>query len=273
MDITEKKRKLQEFLSTFPDIAVAYSGGIDSTLILKFAHLSNKKITAFIVKTFFTLQSDFNDAINFCNKINVNFHVIEPDDSEFEPIINNPLDRCYKCKNIILKKIMVESLKYGFNNIIDGSNISDLEDYRPGKKALKELGIISPFDICGITKDDIRAIAKELNIDFYDKPSNSCLLTRFPYGSIITKEKTMQVQKGENILHESGFNVVRLRHFENIALIEVGINEREKLFDIKLLDHIKKNIMELGFDYVALEAGGYKTGNLNTKIEREIYYG
>jgi uncharacterized protein len=273
MDITEKKIKLQVFLDEFESIVVAYSGGIDSTMMLQLCAKTCKRICAVIVKTFFTSKTDFVDAIDFCKERNINHAVIEPDKTEFASIMNNPVDRCYLCKKIIFTKIKEYATNNGYDMIVDGSNSSDVNDYRPGKKALMELGITSPFVEAGIGKDDIRMMAKEENLKSFDKPSNSCLLTRIPYGKTVTEEKIYQIDRGEIFLKDLGFNVVRLRHFDNIAVIEVGHNERNKLFDLKILDRIEEFVTDLGFDHATIDAGGYKTGNLNKFLEKMKTYG
>ena len=273
MDITSKKGKLQKFLSSKENIGVAYSGGIDSTLILQYAFKNTQNVKAFIVKTFFTSKTDYNDAVNFCSERNMDYRIIEPLYENFEPVLKSPVDRCYRCKKIIFSNIINIAASEGYNTIIDGSNSSDNSDYRPGKKALKELGIISPFVKIGINKNEIRYLAKEEGIHFFDKPSNSCLLTRIPYEREVTLKKIEMIEKGEEYLKSMGFKVVRLRHFDEIALIEVGWDERDKLFKLKILDQIKNYMSEIGFDYTAIEAGGYKTGNLNKLIEETKTYG
>ncbi|OHD15982.1 MAG: TIGR00268 family protein [Spirochaetes bacterium GWD1_27_9] len=270
MDIRQKKESLEKKLQGFENIVVAYSGGIDSSLLLKISHrLKKDKVIALIVKSPFVANFEYENAISFCKEIGVNYKVINVNMHDLAPVKHNPEDRCYICKTLVFTEIINEAKKLGFNTIVDGSNASDTGDYRPGKKALKELGIISPFLECDITKDEIRIFSKEEKISFYNKPSNSCLATRIPYNNEITEQKLNQIELSEDYIRKFGINVVRLRHYDHIAIIEVGRDEREKLFDIEKMDKIEEFILKLGFKFVTINIAGYKTGNLNKLINIE----
>jgi pyridinium-3,5-biscarboxylic acid mononucleotide sulfurtransferase len=279
MNLKEKSNNLQSIILKYEKIAIAYSGGIDSTLLLKICfNLKKDKATALIVKSLFLLNQDFNDAVDFCKTNNIKYNIINVDDNFYKDFSDNPEDRCYHCKKIVFSSIIKKAEEFGIKTIFDGSNASDKGDYRPGKRAIKELNIISPFVEADITKDEIRQLAMNEKIVIWNKPSNSCLATRIPYGRIITKEKLKQIELGENILHQKGFKIVRLRHFDDAAIIEVGKDERTKMFDVNILDEIDKEIKKIGFSYVTFNISGYESGNLNKiidslKQDKEISYG
>jgi uncharacterized protein len=180
--------------------------------------------------------------------------------------INNPVDRCYYCKKNIFSKIIEIAKKSNIEFIADGSNIDDMGDYRPGMKAVKELGVVSPLKEAGMGKDDIRLLSRELGLPTWDKPSYACLASRIPYGEKIDREKLEMVDKAEQYLISLGFRQLRVRHHGNMARIEVLSNERDRFFDTGLMDKVYEELKKIGFKYVALDLKGYRTGSMNEAI-------
>jgi len=186
---------------------------------------------------------------------------------EIEGFTNNPPNRCYLCKYELFSKIKKVAGKYHKQYIAEGSNIDDLNDYRPGMQAIKELGIISPLKDVGFGKDVIRKLSNQMGLPTWDKQSFACLASRFPYGEKITKEKLAMVDKAEQYLLDLGFKQVRVRHHGDTARIEVAEDERLKFFDLELMDNVFKQFQEIGFAYTALDLKGYRTGSMNEVID------
>jgi uncharacterized protein len=193
-------------------------------------------------------------------------HILIEETEIDEEVAANPKDRCYFCKKIEFGAILEEARKRGINTVLDGSNMDDLGDYRPGLQALAELQIFSPLREAGLTKAEIRELSKRFNLPTWDKPAFACLASRIPYGERIDRDKLSRVEKAEDRLREAGFRQFRVRSHGDIARIEVAPDERSRFFDEVLLDRISKDFKSYGFLYVSLELEGYVMGNLNRAI-------
>lgn len=264
----QKLNDLKEYIKSLGSLVVAYSGGVDSTFLLKVAHdILGDNLVAVTVKSLFNPQREFEEAIKYCKHIGAMHEVIVIDDiSDIEGFSDNTVDRCYYCKKEIFKRISEVARKNNIKYIADGSNFDDLNDYRPGLKALKELNIISPLKIIKINKEDIRYYSKTLGLPTWDKPSFACFASRIPYGSVITKEKLETVDKAEQYLFDMGFKQIRVRHHGSIARIELGENDFDKFLDRKLMKEVSITLKKLGFSYVTLDLEGYRTGSMNEVI-------
>ena len=206
--------------------------------------------------------SELQGARDAAAKIGIR-HILLEEDGIDDTVAENPRDRCYHCKKIEFGAIIEEAARHGIDTVLDGSNVDDLSDYRPGLKALAELGVFSPLREAGLTKDDIRALSRNFGLPTWNKPAFACLASRIPYGERIDREKLKAVERAEDVLRERGFVQFRVRAHQNIARIEVAPDERKKFFDEKTLDDIAGAVKKCGFTYAAFELAGYKMGSLN----------
>lgn len=268
--LDEKLLKLNEILKSMESVAVAFSGGVDSTFLLKVACDNLKdKVLAITASSSTFPEREFNEAVEFAKKIGVNHMVIKSEELELEGFAKNPKNRCYYCKKELFTKMIRLAAANGYKFVVDGANADDTGDYRPGMMAARELGVRSPLLEAGFTKADIRRLSKEMNLPTWNKPSFACLSSRVPYGQEITKEKLNMIEKSEQFLLDHGFRQVRVRHHGDIARIEVAPEEREKFFDLGLMDSVSQKLQELGFKYVTLDLKGYRTGSMNEVLNRE----
>lgn len=235
---------------------LAFSGGIDSTLLLWLCKDLN--VTAVTFNSVFQTEEEIAQTRKICKNYGVKQKIIEYYLLGNNVLKNNPQDRCYHCKKLLFSKL--SELANG-HNIIDGTNYDDLSVYRPGIKALKELGIISPFAKFGITKQEIRDYAKECGIDIFDKPSTPCLATRFPYGAELTPEKLRLVEHGEKILKDLGFSCCRLRLHNDIARIEIPQSDFTQFLSAK--DDIINALKTSGITYITLDLEGFRSGSMD----------
>ncbi len=254
----EKFSKLKEILKNLDTrgICLAFSGGIDSTVLLFLCKDLN--LTAVTFKSVFQTEKEILETTKLCNLYEVPQKIIEYHPLENEIIRNNPKDRCYHCKKLFFSKLKDFA---GSRCIIDGTNADDLKVYRPGLKALKELDIISPLAESGITKIEIREFAKQNGIKTFDKPSTPCLATRFPYGTQLTEDLIKSVDEGEKFLKKTGFSSFRLRRHSDIARIE--ILPEEFGLCIKMKESITARLKELGFKYITLDIEGLRSGSMD----------
>jgi len=244
-------------------LVVAFSGGVDSTFLLKAAKDAlGDKAVAFTMASPYHLQWEIRESAELVKKIGVKQR-IRKEETILPEIINNPPDRCYLCKKSLFTEILKYAEEQGFKHVADGTNADDTADYRPGMKAIKELNIRSPLLETGFTKEDIRTISREIGLPTWSKPAYACLLSRIPYGQKITITDLRKIEKAELYLLSLGLKTVRVRLHGEMARIEVCDEERERLFDTELLDQIAKAIKGLGFQYATLDLQGYRMGSLN----------
>lgn len=268
MDSRYKLEKLREILKKMEKVAVAYSGGVDSTFLLNVAYDTLKdNVMAITARSSTYPEREYNDAVSFVKKLGVKHVTIVSEELEIEGFSGNPTNRCYFCKKELFTKIAQVAGQNGIKYIADGSNIDDLGDYRPGMAALKELGIVSPLREAGMSKEDIRKLSREMNLPTWDKQPFACLASRFPYGQEITQEKLGMVDKAEQYLLDHGFRQVRVRIHGDVARIEVASGERSRFFDEEVMDKVHDAMKEIGFKYVALDLRGYRTGSMNEVID------
>ncbi len=256
--------KLRDLILSYKKAAVALSGGLDSSVLLAFCvqTLGRENCAAFTISTPYMMRSEICDAKKLCDKLNLDLHLAElekiPPQIEF-----NPPDRCYICKYILFKSISKKAETLGFDTLIDGTNYDDLSDYRPGMRALSELGIKSPFLECEIGKSDIRKLAESMGLDFSDKPAYACLLTRLEHGRKIDTASLKKIDELESFLRQNYTRKVRARlESENIR-IECDSSDFIKIASAarEISDFAKK----LGFKHCSLDLGGYKQGSMNLK--------
>ena len=254
--------RLEEKLKEMKKVAISYSGGIDSSFLLYVANkiLPRENVLAIIANGAMVSRKDYEDAINFLKENNFQYREIEYNPLEIEAFRENHKDRCYYCKKNLLSNVKKEAKENGFNIVLDGKNADDLKVYRPGNKATEELNIISPLAEVGFDKKMIREEAKKLGIKIWNKPSNSCLATRFPYNMILKKEDLRKVELGEELVKSLEIKKVRLRVHDDIARIEIPKEDFKKILDNEeIIDKIKK----LGFKFVTLDLSGIKSGSFD----------
>lgn len=267
-----KLDKLKNFIRKYNKVAIAFSGGVDSSFLLKAASdaLGNENVIAITLKAAVNPEQEVAEAIELAEHAGVEHIVIDVDVMDIPGFSENPPDRCYICKRAIFEGIKAEAEKYGINTIFDGTNADDVSDYRPGLKALKELGVISPLRECGLGKKEIRQYLKDYGIDTWDKPSMACLASRVPYNEPITIDKLRMVGEAEGLLQAMGFRQFRVRcHGGSIARIEIAPDEMSKVLDMRIMKDINDKLKGAGFDYVTLDMQGYRTGSLNETLKLE----
>lgn len=259
--LLKKYTQLKELLSYYKEVVVAFSGGVDSTLLLKIAFDTiGEKAIAVMGKSASMPTHEFQAAINIARTIGIEPIVLETNEICSPIYKSNPVDRCYHCKKIIFGTFIEFLASNGYRNLIDGSNIDDLKDYRPGKKALEELNVSSPLKESGFTKRDIRELSRELNLPTWEKEAMACLSTRISYGDEITLEKLQKIEQAELFLRELGFKNVRTRISRDDVRIEVNQEQIVLFFSNNIIDKVINKMKSLGFKTVSVDLEGYKMG-------------
>ncbi|SEW14687.1 ATP-dependent sacrificial sulfur transferase LarE [[Clostridium] fimetarium] len=274
MLLQEKYEILKENMKKRGSAAIAFSGGVDSTFLVKVAHevLKDKMIAVTATSSTYP-ERELKEAIKYAKDMGVKHLIISSEELDIEGFASNPTNRCYYCKKELFTKINEIAKENGVEYVFDGSNIDDDGDYRPGMQAARELEVISPLKEAKLTKDDIRELSKELGLPTWNKPAFACLSSRFPYGNEITAPKLKMVDEAEQFLLDMGIRQVRVRHHGEIARIEVAPEERTRFFDIDVMNRIGERFKQIGFTYVTLDMLGYRTGSMNevlTEQEKEI---
>lgn len=263
-NLKEKYKNLKNYIKNLKSAAVAYSAGVDSTFLLSCAsEILKENVVALIALPYSFPSKEADEAINFCLENKIKYETILINELEIEGFSENPKNRCYLCKKELFKKIIEAAAKYDIKNILEGSNLDDNNDYRPGKIALAELGVLSPLEKAKLNKDEIRILSKQRNLKTWSKPSFACLSSRIPYGEEITKEKLQMVEQSEQLLADSGFRQYRVRIEGKNARIEIEENEFEKIIQKEIRTKIIENFKEIGFNYISLDLKGYRSGSLN----------
>jgi uncharacterized protein len=262
-----KFTNLQQRLRDLKSCAIAYSGGVDSTFLIKVAYDTLGTNAVAVTATSSTYpQREFTQATRFAQDLGIPHVIIHSEELYISRFADNPPDRCYYCKKELFKKIQQVAKERHLNVVLDGSNTDDAADYRPGAKACAELGVISPLQEVGLRKQDIRDLSHALHLQTSDKPPFVCLASRFPYGTRITKERLTQVESAEEYLFSLGVRQCRVRYHEHIARIEVTLDDVPIIFTHA--SQIVKQFKTLGFTYITLDLEGYRIGSLNEVLKQ-----
>lgn len=267
MSIDYKENKLIKILKGLENCAIAFSGGTDSTLLLYY--LSKLKINskAYTFHSYLYPEKELNDAVNTAVTLGIDHEVIKLNPlQDIENIKNNPKERCYICKKYMFTHLIEKAKKDGMKYIIEGSNFDDRSDFRPGKKAVDELNVLSPLDMAELTKNEIRSLLKKAGLD-YTKPSFACYFSRFPYNMEITENMINKISNCETYIHSLGLNSVRVRYHHNIARLEATEKHMNKIvINKKLKENIIEYIKAQGFMFIVLDLEEYKTGSMNRTL-------
>lgn len=264
---------LKEYLTELESVAVAFSGGVDSAFLLKVAVdvLGKDKVIAVTAVSSLFPEREQREAEEFCNKYGIKQIKFHHNEFEIKDFKDNPPNRCYLCKRRLFEQIISIAEKNNINHVVDGSNMDDNGDYRPGMVATRELNIKSPLQYADLYKEDIRELSRKLGLSTWSKPSLACLASRFAYGETISEEKLVIVDKAEQLLFDMGFSQFRVRiHGQENGLtarIEIMPEEFPMLMEEGSRKRINKYFKEIGFSYVALDLEGYRMGNMNNVVE------
>lgn len=268
MNIEEKYQALRENLNSLGSVAVAFSGGVDSTFLLWVAHdVLRENAMAVTASSCSFPERELNSAKKFCEEHGIRHVVCKSEELEIEGFRQNPKNRCYLCKHELFEQIWEIARNNRINAVAEGSNTDDEGDYRPGLIAVKELGVYSPLRNAGLSKEEIRQLSKRLGLPTWNKPSFACLSSRFVYGETIDEQKLGMVDRAEQLLLDMGFYQVRVRIHDRIARIEVLPQEMEALLEKR--EKIVNSLKEYGFAYVTLDLQGYRMGSMNETLPEQ----
>jgi len=267
--IAAKLSALRRIITDLKSVLVAYSGGVDSTFLLKIAvDVLGEKVLAVTEHSAVEPPQDIKQTQSFATSLGVKHLMIDAQPLDDPHFAENPPDRCYWCKNRLFDRLTELAREHRLACVIDGSIIDDLQDYRPGARAVAEYKVRSPLKEAGLSKDEIRRLSKEMNLPTWDKPASPCLASRFPYGTRITTEGLTRVSRAEQFLATFGIRQLRVRDHGPVARIEVLPGDKKVFFDESQTRKITDYFKTLGYVYVCLDLLGYRTGSMNETLDK-----
>jgi uncharacterized protein len=263
--VKEKFERLKEIFEKMGKVLVAYSGGVDSTLLLRAAQetLGSENVLAVTALSPLFPERELAGAKKMAQEMGVKHILIESNELEIKEFTKNPSNRCYFCKKELFEEMRDLARKEAISYVVEGSTLDDEKDHRPGRKAIQELGIRSPLQEARFTKEDVRELSRALGLLTWDKPSFACLASRFPYGEEITPEGLRMVDEAEDFLFRLGFKQVRVRHYQSLARIEVYPEEMSRLMNGSLREEVVNRLKKIGYRYVTLDLQGFRSGSMN----------
>ncbi len=269
-DIHQKLADLQAYLRSLGTVAVAFSGGVDSSLLLKVAHDTLGDGAFAITAETHTMPSEDKPATEeFCRREGIRQYILTYDELQIPGFAQNPTNRCYLCKTALFEHMAAIANEHGAAALVEGSNLDDEGDYRPGLRAVAEQGVKSPLRHAGLHKQDIRDLSRELGLPTWDKPAAACLSSRFPYWHQITEQKLAMVDAAENYLRSLGVGQVRVRIHDDLARIEVSQGDIDLLARADVRAQVDQRLRELGFAYVTLDLAGFRSGSMNETLSEQ----
>ncbi len=268
--LKQKVSQVKSLLKDLEKVVVAFSGGVDSSLLLKISLdvLGKGNVLAATASSPTFLEEELKEAASLAKALGASWLTFKSKEFKNPEFRKNPPNRCYYCKKELFFQLKSLAKERGYKNLVDGSNADDLKDYRPGLKALKELGVRSPLAEAGLKKEEIREVAKALGLPNYAKPSLACLASRFPYYTPLTLKNLKKVAEGEVFLRKLGFSQVRLRHHGNLARLELDLLEFPRLLQNQAVrEQVVSFLSSLGYAFVTLDLEGYQSGSLNKVLK------
>ena len=267
--LLQKRSDLVNILEQMRSVIVAYSGGVDSAFLAAVANeaLGRKALSVTAVSPSLA-PSELDEATDLANRIGLNFMTIETNEIDRPDYQANNPDRCFFCKDELYTHLVRFAEEESFDSIVNGTNVDDLGDYRPGIEAAKQYGVRSPLVEAELTKDDIRALSRDMDIPTWDKPAQACLSSRIPYGTTVTVEALTKIAKAEQFLRSKGFKQLRVRHHDTIARIEIEPSDFSAITSEPLRSEINQEFKNIGYSYITLDLDGFRSGSLNEILSK-----
>jgi uncharacterized protein len=262
-----KLARMRAILAPMRSVIVAFSGGVDSTFVLKVAHDTIADRVLALTTTSPTMpDEDRESALAMAQAIGARHLIVESNELEIPGYAANPINRCYLCKHNLFTVCEAKAAELGIENIVDGLNLDDLHDYRPGMQAASEKRVRHPLVEAELSKAEIRELSRAMGLPTWDRPASPCLSSRFPYGTTITPEGLAKVAAGEQLLHSMGFKIARVRFHGEVARLELERSEIARVFEPELRDTIDREFKKIGFRFVAIDLKGFRSGSLNEGV-------